>query len=100
MEPKMTLRQIDCSPSKDGGLTVSLHLKPANAVETEEAGQRTRRRRRRKMTSEQMLELAHSVIIEALENEEMEDTAKHILLGAAASSERESRSQRRLHWPG
>ena len=80
MEPKMTLRQIDCAPSKDGGLTVSLHLKPENGVEPEESGQRTRRRRRRKMTDEQMLELAYSVITEAMDSEETPETSKLILL--------------------
>ena len=52
------------------------------------------------MTDEQMLELAYSVITEAMDSEETPETSKHILLGAAASTERENRAQRRLHWPG
>ena len=96
----MTLREIDCAPSKDGGLTVSLHLQADDeGVETDESTKK-RRRRRRRMTSEQMLELAHTAITAAMQADEPNEQTKHYLLGAAAGRGGGERTQRRIHWPG
>src|SRR4029079_8914872 len=64
MEPKLTLRQIDCASSKDGGLLLSLHLLPAGAggARGDAAPKRIRRRRKRSFTNEQMLEIARTAI--------------------------------------
>src|SRR6185369_4159069 len=71
MEPKLTLRQIDCASSKDGGLLLSLHLLPAGAAGArgEAAPRRIRRRRKRSFTNEQMLEIARTVIDEAVSDQ-------------------------------
>ena len=102
METKLMLRQVDCAPSKEGGLLVSLHLQPAGGATTEESGgKRVRRRRRRKLTSEQVLELARTAINEAVEHESAEATRRQLPAArAAAQRARAERSQRRMHWPG
>jgi hypothetical protein len=71
MEPKLTLRQIDCASSKDGGLLLSLHLLPAgtSTLRGETAPKRIRRRRKRSFTNEQMLEIARTVIDAAVSDQ-------------------------------
>lgn len=103
MEQKLTLRQVDCSPSKDGGLLVSLHLQPAGGLAPAETnGKRLRRRRRRKLTSEQVLELARTAINEAVESDASPEAARRARSGTRADAQRAraERSQRRVHWPG
>lgn len=101
MDEKMTIHQVDCSPSKEGGLLVSLHLQPIGGVEQQqEPAKRGRRRRRRKMTDEQVLELARTAIDQAMENDQELDSNRRLFLGASTASRRGSKHQRRQHWPG
>lgn len=107
MEPKLTLRQIDCASSKDGGLLLSLHLLPAGTAGArgEAAPKRIRRRRKRSFTNEQMLEMARTAIDEAV-SDQSELARKSVnRLGAghaAPSSGRVNgfRVPRRPPWPG
>ena len=80
MEHKLRLSQVDCAPSKEGGLLVSLLLRPAEANGNEAAmdanGKSVRRRRRRKkVSSEQALELARVAIDQAVAEQEANETA-------------------------
>ena len=79
MEHKLRLSQVDCAPSKEGGLLVSLLLRPAEANGNEAAadgGKPVRRRRRRKkVSSEQALELARVAIDQAVAEQEASENA-------------------------
>ena len=103
MEPKLTLRQIDCASSKDGGLLLSLHLLPAGA-RGDAAPRRIRRRRKRSFTNEQMLEIARTAIDEAVsdQSEVARKAVSRLALGYAAPVQRASafRVPRRPPWPG
>jgi len=105
MEPKLTLRQIDCASSKDGGLLLSLHLLPAGAAGArgEGAPRRIRRRRKRSFTNEQMLEIARTAIDEAVsdQSEVARKAVSRLALGYAAPVQRASafRVPRRPPWP-
>jgi hypothetical protein len=105
MEPKLTLRQIDCASSKDGGLLLSLHLLPASvALSTNgDKVKRIRRRRKRQMTNTQMLEIARTVIDEAVSDRSELGRAAIAQIGAGAKVAPRPRSQRtprRPPWPG
>ena len=107
MEPKLTLRQIDCASSKDGGLMLSLHLLPAGAVAArgEAAPKRIRRRRKRSFTNEQMLEIARTAIDEAV-SDQSELTRRAVnrhsfgLASPAGQRAHGLRVPRRPPWPG
>ena len=103
MEPKLTLRQIDCASSKDGGLLLSLHLLPASA-RGDAAPKRIRRRRKRSFTNEQMLEIARTAIDEAVsdQSEVARKAVSRLAHGYAAPVQRASafRVPRRPPWPG
>ena len=101
MEPKLTLRQIDCASSKDGGLLLSLHLLPAGAGQRDAAQKRIRRRRKRSFTNEQMLEIARTVIDEAV-SDQTEMVRSSNGRSSASSSGRAValRAPRRPPWPG
>jgi hypothetical protein len=105
MEPKLTLRQIDCASSKDGGLLLSLHLLPAAAAVSPsgEKVKRIRRRRKRQMTNAQMLEIARTVIDEAVSDRSELGRAAIVQIGAGAQGAPRTRAQRaprRPPWPG
>ena len=105
MEPKLTLRQIDCASSKDGGLLLSLHLLPASTASstTGEKVKRVRRRRKRQLTNAQMLEMARTVIDEAVSDRSELGRAAIAQIGAGAQTPPRNRSQRpprRPPWPG
>ncbi len=107
MEPKLTLRQIDCASSKDGGLLLSLHILPAGTavVRGETMPKRIRRRRKRSFTNEQMLEIARTVIDEAVsdQSELARKAVTRLALGTAGSSSVRThalRAPRRPPWPG
>lgn len=108
MDNKLTLRQIDCASSKDGGLLLSLHLLPAGM--SSQAGgngapKRMRRRRKKTLTSEQMLELARTAIDEAVsdQSELSRKAINRVGVGqsrSAAQTARAFRATRRPPWPG
>lgn len=103
MEPKLTLRQIDCASSKDGGLLLSLHLLPAgtSSGRSEPAAKRIRRRRRRSFTNEQMLEIARTVIDEAVSDHSelaRSSVSRHVATGSPRVHA--FRVPRRPPWPG
>jgi hypothetical protein len=107
MEPKLTLRQIDCASSKDGGLLLSLHLLPAGAggQRSESAPKRVRRRRKRAFTSEQMLEIARTAIDEAVSDKSELARKAVVRVASGQSSAPGQRPQglrvpRRPPWPG
>jgi hypothetical protein len=107
MEPKLTLRQIDCASSKEGGLLLSLHLLPTGAAGTrpEGAPKRIRRRRKRSFTNEQMLEIARTAIDEAVsdQSELARKAVNRPTSGAASASPQRTpvfRVPRRPPWPG
>jgi hypothetical protein len=79
MEQKLRLSQVDCAPSKEGGLLVSLLLRPEGAgteAPVDTNGKTIRRRRRRKkVSSEQALELARVAIDQAVAEQEASETA-------------------------
>jgi hypothetical protein len=102
MEPKLMLRQIDCSSSKDGGLLLSLHLLPTNRGDA--TPKRVRRRRKRSFTNEQMLEIARTVIDEAVsdKSEVARKAVNRLGVTSAAPVPRAHsfRIARRPPWPG
>jgi len=103
MEQKMTLRQIDCSPSKEGGLLVSLHLLPEQnrQLGASEAQPKRRRRRRQRLSSEQMLELARLAIDDAVSDNAIARRSHAALTTRAGGSiGRANRLPRRPPWPG
>jgi hypothetical protein len=105
MEPKLTLRQIDCASSKDGGLLLSLHLLPASAVSSTNGDKvrRIRRRRKRQLTNAQMLEMARTVIDEAVSDRSELGRAAIAQIGTGAQVAPRTRAQRaprRPPWPG
>ena len=105
MEPKLTLRQIDCASSKDGGLLLSLHLLPAaSAMSTSgEKAKRVRRRRKRQMTNAQILEIARTVIDEAVSDRSelgRAAIAQVAPVAQTATRARIQRTPRRPPWPG
>ena len=106
MEPKLTLRQIDCASSKEGGLLLSLHLLPAGAAASTngEKVKRVRRRRKRQvLTSAQMLEIARTAIDDAVSDRSELGRAAIARIAAAqspATRARSPRPPRRPPWPG
>lgn len=107
MEPKLTLRQIDCASSKDGGLLLSLHLLPAgtSVARGESIPKRIRRRRKRSFTNEQMLEIARTVIDEAVsdQSELARKAVTRLAVGHTGTSTGRTqsfRAPRRPPWPG
>src|SRR5215207_5679211 len=95
MELKLTLRQIDCASSKDGGLLLSLHLLPASATAPANGDKvkRISRRRKRQMTNAQMLEIARTVIDEAVSDRSELGRAAIAQIGAGVQVAPRARSQ-------